>query len=579
MLSKIEKLISKSFYLLLFLVPLVLCPYTFEIFEFNKMVLVYIFTTIITSLWLARIVLAKRIIFRRTILDIPLLIFLGAQIISTLLSIDARTSLLGYYSRFHGGLASSISYALLYWAWVSNMNREKTLKAIYVTFTSAILVSIYAVLQHFGIDKDIWVQDVQNRVFSNLGQPNWLAAWIVALMPICWAFALSEKLKAKSRKSRSHPEFSSGSELFGLKQILKQVRYGYSIFTNCQNDIWVLWIGLSALFFLVLLYTKSRSGLLGFLVAAAVFWSLLFLQIKKSKSDFRGFWKLFFILNSSFLILGLFIGTPWTPNLNRIINRQLPATSYMLQSSAPALEIGGSKSTEIRKIVWKGAIDIWKNFPIFGTGVETFAFSYYNFRPIEHNLVSEWDFLYNKAHNEYLNFLATTGLVGIISYSLLITSVVYLLVKKIYVTNYTNSSQKTRKDIREHSQDISDIRDMDGRKLDIALLSGFSSILVTNFFGFSVVPVALLFFLYPAFATTLEQESRRVKEQDFKKFDNSQKILLVFLLLTTCYMLHAIARYYLADLSYSKAKLANDSLNYVLAKEKIEKSLKLSPNK
>ena len=37
-----------------------------------------------------------------------------------------------------------------------------------------------------------------------------------------------------------------------------------------------------------------------------------------------------------------------------------------------------------------------------------------------HNLTSEWDFLYNKAHNEYLNYLATTGLFGLGSYLLFI---------------------------------------------------------------------------------------------------------------------------------------------------------------
>src|SRR4030042_2068522 len=104
-----KRLISYLFYSLLFTIPLILWPTTSEIFEFNKIIATYIITTLIVGLWIINMVLTKRIIFRRTILDIPILIFLVAQIASTVLSIDTRTSLLGYYSRFNGGLASIIT--------------------------------------------------------------------------------------------------------------------------------------------------------------------------------------------------------------------------------------------------------------------------------------------------------------------------------------------------------------------------------------------------------------------------------------------------------------------------------------
>jgi len=85
------------------------------------------------------------------------------------------------------------------------------------------------------------------------------------------------------------------------------------------------------------------------------------------------------------------------------------------------IRVGGSDSMDIRKVVWQGAIELGQRYPLFGPGVETFAYTYYWVRPAAHNLLSEWDFLYNKAHNEYLNFLATTGFFGLFSYLLLIT--------------------------------------------------------------------------------------------------------------------------------------------------------------
>ncbi len=106
-----------------------------------------------------------------------------------------------------------------------------------------------------------------------------------------------------------------------------------------------------------------------------------------------------------------------------------------------------------------------RRYPIFGTGVETFAYSYYETRPVGHNYVSEWNFLYNKAHNEYLNFAATTGSVGLSSYLILIVVSVFVFIKN--------------------------------KRAD--LLAGYAAIGLTNFFGFSVVVVSLLFFFVPCY--------------------------------------------------------------------------------
>ena len=54
-----KKLIFILFAILLFFVPLILWPFTSEVFEFNKMVLVYILTTLIIAAWLTRSVLVK----------------------------------------------------------------------------------------------------------------------------------------------------------------------------------------------------------------------------------------------------------------------------------------------------------------------------------------------------------------------------------------------------------------------------------------------------------------------------------------------------------------------------------------
>ncbi|MCH7640875.1 O-antigen ligase family protein [Patescibacteria group bacterium] len=517
MLARLQKIIPGLFYLLFFLVPLVFFPKTSELFEFNKLILTYALTSAIAGAWVIKMILEKRVIFRRTALDIPLLIFLASQLLSTLTSIDFRTSFLGYYSRFHGGFLSLLTYSILYWAYVSNMNKKSTFKTIYVLLGSAFVVSIYGVLQHFGIDKEVWVQDVQNRVFSSLGQPNWLAAWLVALVPLTWALALKSNFQFKSAKP------------------------------------W-LWVGLSTLFFLVLLYSGSRSGILGFGGSYIIFWGVIAIKSLKDKKIIKTRVKIFLILNFAFLIVAGATGSRWTPSIGDLLNKSSPPITSLPSGDevawqGPALEIGGSESGDIRKIVWSGAINIWRNYPVLGTGVETYAFSYYNFRPAEHNLVSEWEYLYNKAHNEYLNFAATTGSLGLISYLILITATIFVFLR------------------------------INGGFLNLALLSGYISILVTNFFGFSVVPVGLQFFLYPAFAVAIARSKKREATREEKiSISNPQKLATVIVLLITFYLLLIAGRYWYADFLYARGKLEQDSQNYTEAREILTNATSLSPH-
>ncbi|OGM33726.1 hypothetical protein A2962_01830 [Candidatus Woesebacteria bacterium RIFCSPLOWO2_01_FULL_39_61] len=533
------KIIPYLYYLLFFSVPLVFYHKTSEVFEFNKMVTTYFITILIVSFWIIKMVIAKKIIFRRTALDIPILFFLVSQTLSTLISVDQRTSLLGYYSRFNGGLFSSISYAILYWGLVSNLDFGQTKKLIKVIFASLLISSIWAVFEHFGhsfscylfpeyrtFDVSCWVQDVAWRVYSTFGQPNWLAAYLAALIPLTWGFAFKSNSKDQMVKIRTK-----------YLKILPGVL-------------------LSSIFFTTLLFTKSRSGILGFLVSWLLFWSVSGIFWLKSRNVFFDFISVFLVFNTLFLILIALIGTPWTPNLKSMFQPSEKTQQAAISVSGPALEVGGTASGVIRKIVWKGAVDIWKNYPILGTGVETFAFSYYNYRPAEHNLTSEWDYLYNKAHNEYLNYAATTGTLGLISYLTLILATIFLFLK----------SSLTKNEGRQ-----------DSWVYGLAFLSGYTTILITNFFGFSVVPVALLFFLFPAMAITLGRETVRVEEYKSKEISSSQKILIIFSCFLALILLYSIGKYWYADLLYADGKNQGDAGNYAKSLESLNAAIKFSP--
>jgi len=512
MLKFLEKSLFTLFNLLFFFVPLIFYPSTSELFEFNKMIFVYTMTVLICLTWVLKMILNRKFFVRRTILDIPLLIFLGSQFLATVFSFDFRTSLLGYYSRFNGGFLSTLSYTLLFFAFTTNINKEKGLFILKSLLISGFLVSLYGILEHFGIDKDIWVQDVQNRVFSSLGQPNWLAAFLVILLPVSWAFFIKERK------------------------------------TN------VLWLIFSTVFFVTLLFTKSRSGLLGFALADFIF-CLLALVINKKEAILKTKPLLLRLglLNLIFVVFVLALGTPFSPRLSDLFNKK-EVSVVTPQTVGPALETGGTESGEIRKIVWEGAFEIFKHHPVLGTGVETFAFSYYNFRPERHNLVSEWDFLYNKAHNEYLNIMANTGTIGIISYLLMVVVFFKFLAQKLLAKE----------------------KEENAKLMLLALGSGYASILVTNFFGFSVVVISLLTFLIPAFVFSLLNVDAPAKTKEVS-LQGKQKALMVFSLTVGFWFLFLIARYWYADTLYAKGQSQNDSGNPVKARANLVKAINLSP--
>lgn len=510
--KSLQKAIEIFFRILFFLVPLILWPFNSELFEFNKMIIVYLLTTLILAAWILKMIWRRKFIFRRTILDIPLLVFLGSQFLSTILSIDPPTSFLGYYSRFNGGFLSTTSYLLLYWAFVSNIHGAEVKKIINTTFWSATLVSIYGVLEHLGIDKNIWQQDVQSRVFSTLGQPNWLAAWLVALIPITWSYILD-----------------NNDEKLSLKTVIPHI--------------------LSTLFFIVLLFTKSRSGLIGFGVVEIIFWGIIFLKYKSK------FIKKFLIINVVIVTATLIFGTQFTPDVFSLFKKiQLNQTIVKNQPGATVLETGGTESGAIRKIVWKGAFDIWKHYPVFGTGVETFAYSYYLYRPAEHNLTSEWDYIYNKAHNEYLNYLANTGFVGLLAY---LTIIIFSLIQ-------IGKLQSTDK------------RQLETGSLTIAILSGYISILITNFFGFSVVPIQVIFYLYPAFVAVLGFAESEPDEE--KYLSPNHKTLSWITTITAFFLIILICRYWYADILYAKGIGYNKANRQDIATNYLSKAIKLQPH-
>ncbi len=523
-----DKIIRSGFYLLFFLTPLLFSPWNFELFEFPKMYFVYLITAVIMAGWLGKMVVNGEFKISRTPLDIPIILYLISSILSTIFSIHPYTSFWGYYSRSHGGLLSTICYVLLYYAFltnqkltrprlarnkirnIKNQNSLFVMRSIKILLASVSLVAVYGILERFGIDDQYWIQDVKNRVFSTLGQPNWLGALLVSLIFIPLSQIVSSKKK--------------------LSQLSTLLYY---------------------LLLICLIFTSSKSAILAFWLCLPLFLGFACWQQKKHRR------KSFISLGLTLLIY-ILLGTKTYSYVNKLpiwlqmFQKQPPKELSQLVSQPNKPFISGSP--EIRKIVWQGALKIWQEYPIFGSGLETFGYSYYNHRPQAHNLLSEWDFLYNKAHNEFLNILACQGIVGLLTYlGIIITFIVWSL--------------KNIKAGRPAAQ------------LYAAFLCGYLTLFITNFFGFSVVIMGLLFWLIPAFCFSLAQTNNSSQKIGFKLPTHTASQYLV---LTTIFaLLLAAGRLLLnrfrADLNYSRAEKFYKTDNLAYALPLLQKAIQLNP--
>ncbi|GAB4219105.1 MAG: hypothetical protein Fur009_3570 [Candidatus Microgenomates bacterium] len=464
-------------------------------------------------------ILAKKLLIKKSFLDIPICLFLISQILSTIFSIDIYTSLFGYYGRFNGGLISIISYIFLYYAFISN--DINPLVILNTSLLSSLIVILYAIPGKLGhdltcvlasngkiFDNSCWDNSILQfqpdvRAFSTLGQPNWFGAYLVINFFIGGYFLIYQISNIKNQKYISN---------------IKYYFYLIYLFLN----------------FSFILFTRSRSAFV------AVFFGLIFLVIyyfilfkKETKKII-----IYFFIITILPILLFKTGIDRIDDYITNIKYQISNIKYSYQKSniikkenSKSINIQNTlnitDSADIRKIVWQGAIKLGLQYPLFGTGVETFAYSYNFTRPLAHNYVSEWDFVYNKAHNEFLNYLATTGFIGLVTYLILIFSFYLFVFRKIN-------------------------KNFEYNLVVLYLMVAYTSILITNFFGFSTTTINLFFYLIPAFIVNLiKNKNDSSSDDDFSQI-NFDQIFLIFLILSiSIYLLISIYKYYLADTYYA----------------------------
>jgi O-antigen ligase len=114
--------------------------------------------------------------------------FAATNLTAFALSVNRAQSLFGEPLQ-HQGLVSVLLYLGFFWAARSAFRTERQVAhLLQAVATGAAIVVAYALVQRAGLDP-IWDRPRGTRVFSTIGQPNALAAYLVMTIPITVALA------------------------------------------------------------------------------------------------------------------------------------------------------------------------------------------------------------------------------------------------------------------------------------------------------------------------------------------------------------------------------------------------------
>jgi|GEM_PF-4295751 len=358
--------------LLVFLLPLIFFPNIFTTFELAKIVVFEGATVLLLLMFIGKyFLMGKSPSFdwdKYWYLWLSLLAFLGLYIIATIFSVAPALSFLGWYPRFQG-LFTMVSYLIfgtvIFFELKSPQQRERLIITLMVGFFA---VSGIAMSQKFLPGFLQWWNDsgFNGRIYGTMANPNYLASYIVMMIPLF---------------------------------IVNIFRKKFKIFS------WIgLVVGISAL-----LLTLSRAGFLAFFLSVLFLLVVVAVQRKAKKT--------LVILCLLPFLAGGFV---WfvLANSQQTWIQNIPFVDRLTSSEENA------SSARERLEVWPAVLKQISVSPIVGFGPETFAVTFASFAPPTVNTREDQGEILDHVHNELLDWAVQIGVPGMIAYLCLILGLI-----------------------------------------------------------------------------------------------------------------------------------------------------------
>ncbi|MEW6680581.1 MAG: O-antigen ligase family protein [bacterium] len=408
---------------LLFLIlslPLYFNPNLENPFDLGKATVMRVLSLIMISIWLMKVLLIGHR-FIRTPLDLPITAYLLVSTLATIFSVSPLLSFIGFYRRYEG-LSTLMIYIILFYVTVNFINNRKLLKlTINTAILAGVLTSIYGILQYYKVDPFRFELFEGFRVHSTTGNPAYLAAYLIMVLPLALSMYLLEE------KKDSHPSKKKRDKRTREKEFLP--------YLSMLRPWWYL-ISF-VLIYICLFFTFTRGCILGFIGSMLLFgilsWRAKIIKNKRRLWIFLGI----LIPMTAWLCVGpgkVVIQRFTSERVKEVktqpeeklqlkkevqpkekpLFKKIPEEELVLPSEpkedTTKIEFAGSAGSRIR--TWKIVLKMIADYPLLGVGPESMALVY----PLYAS------FGFDRAHNDILDTAVTRGIIGLITYLWLLVS-------------------------------------------------------------------------------------------------------------------------------------------------------------
>ncbi len=361
-------------FLPLFVYRPVLYPYIF-----SKILVFQIIVEIIFVAWLFLIFYSKdrkkyKINFKNPLI-LALTIFMGFLILTSFTGVDIGKSFFSTQERMTGVI--TIIHFYIWFLILSTLIKTKkdSILFLWATLSCSFLLGLYGLGQKIGLP--FLLKNSAVRMSATLGNPDFLGVY--ALMHIFLAGILIPWSK---------------------KNFFKILAFILLIFN-----------------LVVLFFTATRGAIVAFGISAFVFLLLLIFR-KKTKKFFK-------ILLVFFLLLSISSSIFLYTNRSKDWTQKAPIAVRRLMSISPT-------SNQARLKSWNIGLKGFKERPLLGWGPENYNIVFNKHYDPWYLTKSEQATWFDKTHNQIIDLLALTGILGTLSY-LSIFFVLFWLLRKKYV--------------------------------------------------------------------------------------------------------------------------------------------------
>ncbi len=414
------------------LVPVFFNIYSSRIFEPDKITLLRTLALLTLGAWIVKLVdeggwrweriqpgESRLKTITRFPMILPVAAFALVYVISTIFSVTPEASLWGSYQRLQGTY-TTFAYIVFFAAIIGNLRKRAQVERLITTIILGSLpVSLYGILQHYKLDPVPWGGDVSTRIASNMGNAIFVAAYLIMVFPLIIARILQAFSGIMSETNRSN--------LIG--HVLKGTFY---VFTG-------------AVVLIAQYMSQSRGPALGWIVGSFVIFMLLSIYWRKRWLTYTAIAAVLAV--GAFLLLLNIPGGPFEALRDSpVIGRY----SQILNDN--------SNNALVRKYIWEGAVKLVSihqplqypngtvdkfNFlrPLIGYGPESMYVAYNPFYVPELGQVEKRNASPDRSHNETWDSLVINGVLGLITYLALFTTVFFYGLK--WIGLISDSEQRT----------------------------------------------------------------------------------------------------------------------------------------